>query len=51
VGEAGKGRDGYVEMETAILTIDQVAKATLVEGGDQSFSQEKILTVDKYEVV
>ena len=29
----------------------QVAKATLVEGGDTTFSQEKILTVDKYEIV
>jgi hypothetical protein len=30
----------------------QVAKATLVEGGDETtFSQEKILTVDKYEIV
>ncbi|WVR04303.1 hypothetical protein IAU60_001303 [Kwoniella sp. DSM 27419] len=29
----------------------QVARATLVEGGDENFSQERILTVDKYEIV
>ena len=29
----------------------QVAKATLTDGADQSFSQEKVLSVDKYEVV
>ncbi|ORY23806.1 hypothetical protein BCR39DRAFT_548560 [Naematelia encephala] len=28
-----------------------VAKAVLVDGAEQSFSQEKILTVDKYEIV
>ena len=30
---------------------NQVTKATLVDGGDQTFSQEKILTVEKYEIV
>ncbi|OCF38883.1 hypothetical protein I317_07332 [Kwoniella heveanensis CBS 569] len=29
----------------------EVAKATLIEGGDETFSQERILTVDKYEIV
>lgn len=36
----------------ARLMLWQIAKATLLEGGGETdFSQEKILTVDKYEIV
>ncbi|KAK4685591.1 coatomer subunit delta, partial [Tremellales sp. Uapishka_1] len=34
----------------SVANVD-VVKATLLEGGEERFSQEKILTVDKYEIV
>jgi len=41
-------------ISTLYISVDRrckVVKANLVEGGEQSFSQEKILTVDKYEII
>ena len=29
----------------------QVVKASLIDGGEQTFSQEKIFTVDKFEII
>lgn len=40
-----------LSMRQEFKTNMQVAKATLIEGGETTFSQEKILTVDKYEIV
>jgi hypothetical protein len=51
---AGSLADVDVGLSSIITLRDadlQIAKATLLEGGETSFSQEKVLTVDKYEIV